>query len=532
MTEIKAPYNVFFGEDGYPLEGGYIFIGLDGLNPLSNPQQAYWDPALTIPAANVRTSGGRPSNNGVIGRLYVPGDYSILVQDKNGRTVYSQLSVTFEYSDLLVTESRGTLTRSARAPLSFSFNDIVETGFYAWTNGATTNQPAACAAGDVFSLQVISSPDGAGTIVQALVDATLYRRFARLSLDGGTTWSTWKEDDGLLPYVEELTADKTYTAAELDRDKLILLGTGCAAVDITAGASKDGARLTFVQVDATPAVVTFGASRTFSIVANTAQELVWDDTNSDWRAPAVRHGVKQFGPGALAATDWVVPPGVRQVRVTGVGQGGTAGAASSGTRGGGGGGAGAWCRNLAIDVIDGETITVTLSTSAASTLVSALSGLNLSFGKGSNGSNATGGAGGTGSGGVSNGGAGGNGASSGGYGGGGGGGVGGNGANAGASGAAGGGGSGGQADNNKKYTGGPAGLGPYLNGSGGSVGVAGTAEPGNGPGAGGAGSYAGSSVTTAAGGPGGYGGGGGGGSGNAITGNAGAGGAPFIVIEW
>ena len=37
-TEIRAPYNVFFGEDGYPLEGGYIYIGVSGLNPLSNPQ--------------------------------------------------------------------------------------------------------------------------------------------------------------------------------------------------------------------------------------------------------------------------------------------------------------------------------------------------------------------------------------------------------------------------------------------------------------------------------------------------------------
>lgn len=535
MTEIRAPYNTFFGEDGYPLEGGFIYIGLDGLNPLSNPQQAYWDPALTVPAApGVRTSAGRPSNNGVIGRLYVPGDYSILVQDKNGRTVYSQLSVTFEYADLLVTESRGTLTRSARAPLSFNINNIRETGFYAWTNGATTNQPAVCAAGDVFSLQVVSSPDGAGTIVQEIVDATLYRHFVRLSLDAGASWSTWQEDDSWLSVVEALTADKTYTAVELNRDKIVLLGAGCAAVDITAGASKDGVRLTFVQIDAAAAVVTFGTSRTFATDQNTSQELIWDDTNSEWRAPSISparsHGRRVFGPGALAATDWVVPPGVRQVRVTGAGQGGTGATSTANTRSGGGGGSGAWCRNLELDVVDGETITVTLSTSAASTLVSALSGLNLSFGKGGNGSGASAGSAGVGSGGVSNGYAGGAGTTASGsdLGGGGGGGVGGAGAQGSATIRGAGGGSGGAAVTTR---GGAAGLGPYLNGPG-SGGAATGGVSGAGAGAGGAGGYGDVPAQNAgiAGSLGGGGGGGGCGSSNSGTGSAG--GEPFIVIEW
>lgn len=530
MTEIKAPYNVFFGEDGYPLEGGFIFIGLDGLNPLSNPQQAYWDPALTIPAANVRTSGGRPSNNGVVGRLYVPGDYSILVQDKNGRTVYSQLSVTFEYSDLLVTESRGTLTRSARSPLSFSMNTILETGFYAWANGATTNYPVACAAGDLFELQVVSAPDGAGVVVQTLVDATIYRRFARLSLDAGTTWSTWKEDDGLL-HVEELTGDEVYTAAELDRDRMILLGAGCSTVDVTAGASKDGVRLTFVQVDATPAVVTFGTSRAFSIAANTVQELVWDDTNSDWRAPVESHGHKTFGPGALAATVWKVPPGIRKIWVTGVGQGGSAGAASTNVRGGGGGGSGAWCDDLELSVVDGEDITVTLSASAASTLVSALSGVSLSFGKGGNGSDATAGSAGVGAGGVSNGYAGGAGSAVTLYGGGGGGGIGGVGAAANTTRGGAGGGSGGAGT---VIAGGPAKGSRWLNGVGGTPSGAplSYAHTSAGPGGGGYGGGNGGGTVSNAGGAAGVGGGAGGGCGKDAAGTAGVAGDPFIVIEW
>ena len=201
-TEVRAPYNVFFGEDGYPLEGGYIFIGVSGLNPLSNPQTAYWDSALTTPAANIRTSGGFPSNNGVIGRLYVPADYSILVQDKHGKTVYSQLEVTFEYSDLLVTEIRGAYTRAARAPATFDLDEILNSGFYAWTNGLTTNQPPACAAGDLFALEVIAAPDGVGggLILQKITDLTegvgdnTEFRFVRYSTDAGITWSAWRVD--------------------------------------------------------------------------------------------------------------------------------------------------------------------------------------------------------------------------------------------------------------------------------------------------------------------------------------------------
>jgi len=102
---ITSPFPVFTDTDGLPLENGYINIGVAGLNPLSNPKQAYWDEALTIPAigpqaprgsppTGIRTSRGYPARNGTAGFLYAaPGDYSILVRNKNGVVILSNPNV-------------------------------------------------------------------------------------------------------------------------------------------------------------------------------------------------------------------------------------------------------------------------------------------------------------------------------------------------------------------------------------------------------------------------------------------------------
>jgi hypothetical protein len=88
---IENGYKTFTDINGKPLDNGYIFIGDYGLSPISNPKQAYWDKDLIIPATNIRTSGGYPVYNGSPGRLYTDGSYSILVQDKNLQTMYTQL---------------------------------------------------------------------------------------------------------------------------------------------------------------------------------------------------------------------------------------------------------------------------------------------------------------------------------------------------------------------------------------------------------------------------------------------------------
>ena len=56
---IQPPYPIITDIDGQPLEDGYIWIGVAGLNPIGNPISVYWDAALTQPAGlPIRTQGG------------------------------------------------------------------------------------------------------------------------------------------------------------------------------------------------------------------------------------------------------------------------------------------------------------------------------------------------------------------------------------------------------------------------------------------------------------------------------------------
>lgn len=101
---IQPTYPIFTDIDGQPLEDGYIWIGVVNLAPIVNPITVYWDAALTTPAVQpIRTRGGYPVNSGTPARLYVNGDYSIQVQNKNGSVVYSAPAATERYSEVVVT---------------------------------------------------------------------------------------------------------------------------------------------------------------------------------------------------------------------------------------------------------------------------------------------------------------------------------------------------------------------------------------------------------------------------------------------
>jgi hypothetical protein len=88
---IQVPFPVFQDRDGQPLENGYVWLGVANLNPQTNPVIAYFDKALTIPAAQpLRTLNGYISNAGTPAHVYVDGvNFSILVQDSKGSMVYN-----------------------------------------------------------------------------------------------------------------------------------------------------------------------------------------------------------------------------------------------------------------------------------------------------------------------------------------------------------------------------------------------------------------------------------------------------------
>lgn len=93
-TSVLPPYPLFYDTDGVPLEDGYIYIGVAGLNPETNPQAVYWDAALTIPATQpIRTLNGYPANSGTPAMIYTATtDYSQTVKTKASVTVTSVLN--------------------------------------------------------------------------------------------------------------------------------------------------------------------------------------------------------------------------------------------------------------------------------------------------------------------------------------------------------------------------------------------------------------------------------------------------------
>jgi hypothetical protein len=93
---VTQPFMVFYDRSGQPLDAGYIYIGLPGFNPEVAPITVYWDASLTITAAQpIRTLNGYPSRSGSPSNIVVSqSPYSILIKDKTGALVYSDLRFT------------------------------------------------------------------------------------------------------------------------------------------------------------------------------------------------------------------------------------------------------------------------------------------------------------------------------------------------------------------------------------------------------------------------------------------------------
>lgn len=83
------PFDFFVDGAGTALDAGYIYIGQPNLDPRQYPVQIFYDEALTIAAAQpLRTSHGYVYRAGAPTFLYIDGNYSVMVQDKNHVQVY------------------------------------------------------------------------------------------------------------------------------------------------------------------------------------------------------------------------------------------------------------------------------------------------------------------------------------------------------------------------------------------------------------------------------------------------------------
>lgn len=94
MIEVRHPAPIFTDTDGTALDAGYIYVGVTGANPETNPQTVYWDKDGLIPAAQpIRTLNGYPARDGAAAKFYTSTPtYSITVKDKRGILVVSTLN--------------------------------------------------------------------------------------------------------------------------------------------------------------------------------------------------------------------------------------------------------------------------------------------------------------------------------------------------------------------------------------------------------------------------------------------------------
>lgn len=93
---ITSPFTVFFDRSGQPLDNGYVYIGTAGINPEVSPIAVYWDDTVPVTAAQpIRTLAGYPSRDGSPGTIIgTQASYSIVVRDRTGALVYSDLNAT------------------------------------------------------------------------------------------------------------------------------------------------------------------------------------------------------------------------------------------------------------------------------------------------------------------------------------------------------------------------------------------------------------------------------------------------------
>ena len=93
MTQLaRNPFEVYNDIDGTPLEAGYLYFGEYGQNPVTSPVNVYWDSGFTnIASQPIRTINGFADRNGSPAKIYVPGNYSILIRDRKQQTIMSSL---------------------------------------------------------------------------------------------------------------------------------------------------------------------------------------------------------------------------------------------------------------------------------------------------------------------------------------------------------------------------------------------------------------------------------------------------------
>lgn len=103
MLPAEPAFKIYADLDGSPLDSGYVYFGQVNQNPITAPVTVYWDAAGTQPAVQpLRTLNGYIVRNGTPANVFVSGNYSQLVRDKNQSQIYySATSTDYSIADVV-----------------------------------------------------------------------------------------------------------------------------------------------------------------------------------------------------------------------------------------------------------------------------------------------------------------------------------------------------------------------------------------------------------------------------------------------
>lgn len=145
---LSSAYPVFADKNGNPLDDGYIYVGVQSLNPETNPITVYFDSEGLIPAAQpIRTVGGYPSRNGSPARLYAYSSCSITVRDKKRSFIFNDPIFIGASSKRIVVDTFAELLKitgsNNQSADMLGYNNVGDGGdnsfFYSTSSAATHN---------------------------------------------------------------------------------------------------------------------------------------------------------------------------------------------------------------------------------------------------------------------------------------------------------------------------------------------------------------------------------------------------------